>query len=705
VTIPLDATWPPDEIERALRALAREAGLPVRSVGPRPAGTGVDADEASRSVELTADWLGLEAEAVDGTYAEIDRVVRGAGPALLRLEIEGRVQLAALVRAGRFRASLAGPHGARRVSTAALGSTLRRPLEAPFATAVDRTLQRARVPKGGLSRARAGLMLERASARRFHGCWILRRPASAPFLDQLRAAGSVFDAAVLVAAHVVQYVLGLTAWWCLGRGALEGHLDRGWLLAWAALLVSQVPFRVLELRAQGRITIEAAALLKRRLFQGSIALAPEEMRGEGAGQLLGRTLEASAVESLAATSGLAAILTSVDLVVAGAVLAFGAGGLLSTAALAAWVVLGAFVARRYTAQRRAWTDERLTLTHGLVERMIGHRTRVAQEPREEWHTGEDAEISSYLGSSRALDRTSVLLTAVLPAGWLVLGLATIGPALLAGTTSTTSVAIAIAGVMLAFLAMRKLGEGIRNAATVVIAWSRIALLFAAGGRSEPAPPPEPARRHGEGRMPDQPLMVASDLVFRYRPGGEPVLRNCSVRVAARDRLLLEGPSGGGKSTLSLLLAGVRAPEAGTLLLDGLDRHTLGSGEWRRRVVTVPQFHENHVFSSTFAFNLLMGRGWPPRGEDIEEAELVCRELGLGELLARMPAGLQQIVGETGWQLSHGERSRLYVARALLQSPALLVLDESFAALDPETMKVAMECVLRRSQALVVVAHP
>ena len=59
----------------------------------------------------------------------------------------------------------------------------------------------------------------------------------------------------------------------------------------------------------------------------------------------------------------------------------------------------------------------------------------------------------------------------------------------------------------------------------------------------------------------------------------------------------------------------------------------------------------------------------------------------------MPAGLQQMVGETGWQLSHGERSRLYIARALLQGAELVVLDESFAALDPETLARALRCVL------------
>ena len=71
----------------------------------------------------------------------------------------------------------------------------------------------------------------------------------------------------------------------------------------------------------------------------------------------------------------------------------------------------------------------------------------------------------------------------------------------------------------------------------------------------------------------------------------------------------------------------------------------------------------------------------------------------------MPAGLEQVVGETGWQLSHGERSRLYIARALLQGTDLVVLDESFGALDPETLRQALRCVLERAPTVLVIAHP
>jgi ABC-type multidrug transport system fused ATPase/permease subunit len=184
-----------------------------------------------------------------------------------------------------------------------------------------------------------------------------------------------------------------------------------------------------------------------------------------------------------------------------------------------------------------------------------------------------------------------------------------------------------------------------------------------------------------------------------------VLHGTSLRIAVGDQVLLEGPSGGGKSTLGSLLSGLRAPESGLLLLHGLDRRAMGARAWRRRVVSVPQFHENHVLQGTFGFNLLMGRRWPPEPEDLAEAEVVCRELGLGELIDRMPAGLAQMVGETGWQLSHGERSRLYIARALLQGGDVLLLDESFAALDPEMLGLALRCVLTRTATLLVIAHP
>ena len=78
---------------------------------------------------------------------------------------------------------------------------------------------------------------------------------------------------------------------------------------------------------------------------------------------------------------------------------------------------------------------------------------------------------------------------------------------------------------------------------------------------------------------------------------------------------------------------------------------------------------------------------------------------MGDLIKRMPAGLQQMLGESGWRLSHGERSRLYIARALLQNADLMILDESFAALDPETLALSLRCVLRRAPTLMVIAHP
>ena len=359
------------------------------------------------------------------------------------------------------------------------------------------------------------------------------------------------------------------------------------------------------------------------------------------------------------------------------------------------------------------------MTNDLVEGMVGHRTRLAQEARAHWNEGEDEALDRYYDVSRALDRDALVLQAVVPRGWFIAGVLGLLPAFLAGGHSAALLAVGLGGVLLAFQAFKHLAEGLERLLASVLAWERIGPFWRAAARSEPLGQPEfasaamaPEPNGATGRAPvgspprePSPLLDARDLFFCRPDRAEPVLRGVNLRIDAGDRILLEGPSGGGKSTLAMLLAGSRSPDSGLILLRGLDRKTLGAEAWRRHVLIAPQFHENHVLMGTFAFNLLMGRGWPPRQRDLEEAEDVCHALGLGALLERMPAGLQQLVGETGWQLSHGERSRLYIARALLQGADLVIFDESFAALDPHTLHQALGCVLERAPTLMVIAHP
>jgi ATP-binding cassette, subfamily B, bacterial len=288
-------------------------------------------------------------------------------------------------------------------------------------------------------------------------------------------------------------------------------------------------------------------------------------------------------------------------------------------------------------------------------------------------------------------------------------------------------AVSLGGVLLASQGLSKLAAGAQSLSSLANAWRQVGPLFQAAARPRQLPalgftPPASGRPVGSDGTADasqagyashsygtqngaQPLLQTRDLVFRYRPQGQPVLRSVSLQIFPGDRLLLEGPSGGGKTTLGAVLTGLRSPESGSMLLWGFDRQLLGTEAWRKRVVMAPQFQENHVFSETFAFNLLMGRRWPPEAEDLAEAEAVCRELGLGEVLERMPSGFQQMLGESGWQLSHGERSRLFIARTLLQQADLIVLDESFGALDPENLARALQCVLQRARTVLVIAHP
>src|SRR5262249_54769574 len=149
-----------------------------------------------------------------------------------------------------------------------------------------------------------------------------------------------------------------------------------------------------------------------------------------------------------------------------------------------------FVARYHRARRR-WAETRRTMTNDLVERMGGHRTRLAQEPREAWHDGEDQALAHYHGESAALDRRQATIVALLPRGWLVAGVLALTPAFVAGRSPLVAVAVSVAGILLANAALQGLVSALASLADAAIAWGQVAPLFDAAARSEPAPPPLP----------------------------------------------------------------------------------------------------------------------------------------------------------------------------------------------------------------------
>jgi len=699
-------TWPAARLGEALGVLARHERLAEREGEPGPPPPGTPAGQLGPWLETATAWLGLEAEPVEVLYPDADRLIVGAGPALLRLP--GAEERFLVLLRGRGRAArVLSPE---RQVVDLPSESVRVPLCAAVETSqlgkVDDLMAAAGVPPTRRARSRQALLRQLLARTPVGDCWLLRPAEAAGIAPQARQFGLPWLLAGLLGASLAEYLAWLLSWGLLGWMALHGRVDYGWLLAWFLLLLAIVPLRVGAAASAGWLALRGGALLKRRLLAGALRLDAEEVRHLGAGQLLGRVVESEALETSVLTGGSLGVTACLELLAVTFVLGAGAGGLLHVALLAATALAAALLAVRYYRRRSRWTEARLAMTNDLVERLVGHRTRLAQEPRERWNEGEDQELERYLQLSAEVDGAARALLVLLPRGWFLLGLVGLAPAFVAGTASTTALAVGLGGVLLAYRSFRSLAEGTERLTAAAVAWQRVRLFWQAAARREP--PGEPGlagRAAADAPAGATPVLDARGLAFHYPGRSGNVLAGVSLRIQAGDRLLLEGPSGQGKSTLANLLSGARTPSAGLVLQRGLDRETLGAAGWRRRVVLVPQFHENHVLIGPLAFNLLLGRAWPPAPEDLDEATRVCQELGLGPLLDRMPTGLMQQVGETGWQLSHGEKSRLYLARALLQGGDLFLLDESFGALDPENLRLSLSATLRRPCAVLVIAHP
>jgi ATP-binding cassette, subfamily B, bacterial len=527
-----------------------------------------------------------------------------------------------------------------------------------------------------------------------------RESSNQGFLEQVHAAGLPWRVFTLLAVHLSETLLLIASWACVGLGALTGRLDAGWLAAWALALGSTVPLQAASTWLQGVVALGFGGLLKQRLLVGAMAVDPDVIRRKGAGEILSETLETDAIGDLGASGAISTVLALLELLMAPVLFHWGAAFLLEAAILIVWIALslGLLV---YNARLRAdWTVQRLTLTDRLVENMTAHRTRVAQQSPAHWHGGEDADLDRYLQASRKLDTGTAFIAAALPRAYVIAGILALAPAFLDGASSLTELAVTFGIILFATGALQRLSFGFSDVAASWIAWKMAAPLLAAAReikshRASVDTPPTPQ---------GIPVLHAQSVVFVHPTRLEPVLAGCTLSIHRGDQILLEGISGGGKSTLAAVLAGLHAAGNGFVLAGGLDRVTLGDEGWRRRIALAPQYHENHIIAAPLIFNLLMARAYPHTAQDVAEAAEVCRELGLTDLIDRMPAGLNQFVGDTGWRLSQGERSRIFLARALLQKAEVVVLDESLAALDPENFRQCLQCILRRAPTLILIAH-
>lgn len=697
--------WPAAQLESALPVLAQHCGLePALS---SYSATETEADVDTR-LQVGAESLDIQVERVSCSYAEQSQMLLQAAPALVRLHFGEEEYFVALCGGNRRQLRLLTPAlQVVKICPRQVMAQLSQKQESPQRERIGRLLDSAGIQGRRRERATEALLKENLVSLRFEECWLLRQPAHRPFWQQLRLRGQHWRFAGMLACHAVQMVLFLASWWVIGRAVLGGYIDTGWLAAWVLLLVTQVPLSLFTAHLRGSVSVEIGALLKQRLLASALRIDPGRVRQMGTGQVLGRVYDAENIEASALQGGFLLLLGVVELAMAAFVLMLGAGGPMHLLVLPLFLLVAIVLGRSQYHSRRRWTAQRLSMTHGLIEKMIGHRTRLAQQAAADWHWGEDRELSDYLQSSTEMDSTMVRLTALLPRTWLLFGIAGLVPVFIGSDASSAQLAVALGGVLLGYRAVLKCMSGFTNALSALVAWEKVRELFSleAPQSRTSASVAHANSNSGDTRIADQPLCYLRDLCFSYPNKEKPALADCNLSIYPGDRLLLQGASGSGKSTLANILTGIQQPDDGLLLINGYDRASMGSEHWRRLVASAPQFHENHVLGDSFLFNLLMGDEWPPKQESLRRAYAICDELGLTPLLQKMPAGVLQTVGEMGWRLSHGEMSRLFIARALLQNSELVVLDESFAALDPENLRMAVDCVKKYSNTLIVIAHP
>jgi ATP-binding cassette subfamily B protein len=194
-------------------------------------------------------------------------------------------------------------------------------------------------------------------------------------------------------------------------------------------------------------------------------------------------------------------------------------------------------------------------------------------------------------------------------------------------------------------------------------------------------------------------IIFDRLNFRYTDK-EPILTDFSLHIRSGENLALVGHTGAGKSSIAKLIARFYEFQGGRLLIDGQDIRTFDLQQYRRQLGIVSQVP--FLFSGTVAENI---RYAVPNATDAEITAM-ARRIGDGEWLETLPNGLNTEVGERGARLSMGQRQLVALMRVLVQKPAIFILDEATASIDPFTewqIQQALNLILANSTSILI-AH-
>jgi subfamily B ATP-binding cassette protein HlyB/CyaB len=196
------------------------------------------------------------------------------------------------------------------------------------------------------------------------------------------------------------------------------------------------------------------------------------------------------------------------------------------------------------------------------------------------------------------------------------------------------------------------------------------------------------------------LIEFDRVTFRYSLNGQPVLRDVSLKIPAGQVVGIVGPSGSGKSTIAKLAQRLYQPEAGRVLIDGVDAAVLDPSWLRRQIGVVLQ--ENILFNRSVRENIALADQALPMDRVVAAAKLA----GAHDFICKMPQGYDTPIGERGVSLSGGQRQRIAIARALVGDPRVLIFDEATSALDYESESVIQANMrdIVKGRTVLIIAH-